>query len=295
MLISTLKNFTNFLSRRTLLAVIIVLVVGVLINILNSTSKKTSKAVPVFLCNSIHVDSIRGINSNIVLPVVYQNVPNLKSIHYKKRMQKFTDMMLPSILLARKKMLLERQNILELSAAVQNGLATEHDSISLEKIKKQFKSRTIDEVLKRLHPHPVSIILAQAAIESGWGTSRFCKEANNIYGIWSYNSKEKRIKASESRDGNNIYLRKYDSLFDSTYDYLITIARANAYRQFREARLHSDNPYRLIWYLSNYSEKRYEYVRTLRNVIEFNDLHKYDSYKLPKIDKNDPIWKDLID
>ena len=140
--------------------------------------------------------------------------------------------------------------------------------------------------MKRLHPHPTSIILAQAAIESGWATSRFCREANNIFGIWSYNSNEKRIKASEGREGQDIYLRKYDSLFESVYDYLETISRAGAYEEFREMRLYSSNPYRLIWYLSNYSELRYEYVRSLRNVIEFNDLHLYDNLQLVKVNEN---------
>lgn len=260
--------------------------------LLNQTKKTQTDSI--VICNSSCVDSIYEIKDSIVLPVLYQQVPDFREMHYKDRMEKFIYMMLPSVMLACEKMNVKRVRVLETYAAINQGIASESDSLFIKQLKKSYKTDNVDEVIKRLHPHPVSIILAQAAIESGWATSRFCREGNNIFGIWSYNSSEKRMKASESRGGNDIYLRRYDSLFESVYDYLETIARVNAYEQFREARLHSDNPYRLIWYLNNYSEKRYEYVHSLRNIIEFNDLHIYDHYQLAKIGKRDKIWNALL-
>ena len=62
----------------------------------------------------------------------------------------------------------------------------------------------------RLKTHPTSIVLAQAAIESGWGSSRFYKEANNVFGVWSYSENEPRIKAMEDREGKSVYVKKYD-------------------------------------------------------------------------------------
>ncbi len=131
--------------------------------------------------------------------------------------------------------------------------------------------------------------------QSGWATSRFCLEANNVFGIWSFDADEDRIKASATRGGRNVYLRKYDSVFESIYDYLETIARANAYEQFRKARVSRDDPFRLIWYLNNYSERRYEYVRSLRNMIEYNKLYKYDNFHLADIRKSDKNYKDLLE
>ena len=291
---STLKSFADFLTKRTLLAIIIVVCVGILVTLLQPEVEVEDHTVPIMVCNSSSVDSILPLNSPVVQPVIYEKVPDLKAMHYKDRMRKFIEMMLPSVLLAKEKMQMEQHRLLEINAAILQGIASEDDSLYLARFKKAFKTDKIEEVLKRMHPHPTSIILAQAAIESGWGTSRFCREANNIYGIWSYSYKEKRIRAGESRNGTDIYLRKYDSLFESIYDYLFTIAKANAYKQFREARLYSDNPYRLIWYLSNYSEMRYEYVRSLRNVIEFNDLHKYDEYTLAEMDSSDEVWLRLF-
>ncbi len=288
------QELTDFLSRRTLLAILIVFAIGMAINLILPSIKTKDRTVFIRVCNSTSVDSIVVVQDSVVMPVLYQMAPNLSDMDYKERMQKFIDMMLPSVLMAREKIIQQRYKVLEKNALVRSGKASAQDSLYLEEMKKMFKTKRVSDVIQRLHPHPVSIVLAQAAIESGWGTSRFFREANNIFGIWSYNSNEKRIKAGGSRGQTNVYLRKYDSLFESIYDYYLTIAKVSAYKEFREARLHTDNPYRLIWHLSRYSEKRYEYVRSLRNVIEFNDLHSYDDYTLAKINKNDKVWQRLL-
>ncbi len=272
----------------------LLMTIGIVIYI-NHTYAISGNKVHVVVCNSNQVDSIYAITDSVVLPVLYQHVPDLSQLHYKERMQKFIDMMLPSVLMASEKMNNKREKILAINAMVNKGVASISDSLYLQQIKVDYKTDDVNEIIKRLHPHQPSIIIAQAAVESGWATSRFCREGNNIFGIWSYNKAEKRMKASGSRGERNVYLRRYDSLFESVYDYLETIAHANAYREFREARLYSDNPYRLIWYLYNYSEKRYEYVHMLRNVMEFNDLHMYDSYRLAKIKRKDKVWQELLD
>ncbi len=294
MIKDTFQEFTDFLSRRTLLAILIVFAVAMAINLMQPNLKSKDRTVFIQVCNSASVDSIVAVQDSVVIPVLYQKAPNLADMDYKERMQKFIDMMIPSVLMAREKIIQQRYKVLEINARIRSGKASVQDSMYLDEMKKLFKTNRVSDVLQRLHPHPVSIVLAQAAIESGWGTSRFFREANNIFGIWSYNSNEKRIKAGGSRGDTNVYLRKYDSLFESIYDYYLTIAKANAYKEFREARLYSDNPYRLIWHLSRYSEMRYEYVRSLRNVIEFNDLHSYDDYTLAKISKKDKVWQRLL-
>ncbi len=283
------------MSKFKIAVILSVFVTGLVLLFVFDVFTEQTKGVSIIVSNTSSVDSIYTPDSNVVLPVIYTHVPDLRDMHYKERMHKFIDMMLPSVLLASEKMHLKRENILEINSAVKSGVASKGDSIYLNEIKSEYKTDNIDEIIQRLHPHPISIILAQAAIESGWATSRFCREGNNVFGIWSYNSNEKRLKANNDRKGTSVYLRKYDSLFESIYDYLETIARANAYKQFREVRLYSDNPFRLIWYLSNYSEKRYEYVHSLRNVIEFNDLQKYDTYQLAEINKNDKVWLQLLE
>ncbi len=75
--------------------------------------------------------------------------------------------------------------------------------------------------------HPVSIVLAQAAIESAWGESRFFKKGNNIFGMWSYNRKEPRMRARETRNGKPVYLKKYRSLSDAIDDYFVTMVEVH--------------------------------------------------------------------
>ncbi|TLX71958.1 hypothetical protein E9993_19290 [Labilibacter sediminis] len=292
---NVLKDLFRFVTRYRFFIMLLLIITGSVIYYFNQPVIKVVKGVNIKVCKSEAVDSIWDINDSLVSPVMYQKVPDLRDLHYKERMVKFVDLMLPSVLLAKEKMENKRKKLVHLQYEMENGSGQNVDSIYIEGVLKEYKTDDIREVIKRLHPHPTSIVLAQAAIESGWCTSRFCREANNIFGIWSYNSNEKRIRASESRNGNSVYLRKYDSLFESIYDYLNTIAKVHAYKEFREIRQSSRNPYRLIWYLSNYSEKRYEYVRTLRNVIEFNDLAKYDGYSLAKIKPDDPVWESIIE
>ena len=292
---SSFQGLLRSIMRNKFWMMILLVIIGFIIFYFNQHVRKVPKGVNITICKSEIVDSILVIQDSLVIPVLYQNVPDLRDMHYKERMIKFVDLMLPSVLLAKEKMAIRRKRIVEINAKIELGTGLLSDSTFISDVLKEYKTDDINNVIKRMHPHPTSIVLAQAAIESGWCTSRFCREANNIFGIWSYNSKEKRIRASETREGNNVYLRKYDSLFESIYDYLNTIAKVHAYKEFREVRLTSDNPYRLIWYLSNYSEKRYEYVRTLRNVIEFNDLAKYDSYTLAKINKKDHVWKSVLE
>lgn len=241
----------------------------------------------------VNTDSILIQNDSIVLPVVYRGNPDMRTVKGKERKERFLHMMLPSILIAQRKLEQERERIVKIERRLNAGQIQAEDSLRIDSLLTYYKCQDLNQVINNLHFHPVSIVLAQAAIESGWGTSRFFLEANNVFGIWSYNKTEDRIQAFETRGENSIYLRKYDNLYGSVYDYLITVARAPAYRQLREVRLESDDPYELIQYLVNYSELREEYVKILHNVIRQNDLTKFDHYQLVNIDENDPIWKSL--
>jgi len=289
------SELKKVLSRQKYIPIVGIIIAIFILYLINHNTKKPISGVHIVVNNCTSIDSIVDIKSEVVQPILYSSIPDLRTVHYKKRTQMFIDMMLPSILMASKKMDLKRERVLKINAAINSGVVTERDSLYLDSLKAFYKTNDVNDIIKRLVPNPVSIVLAQAAIESGWATSRFCREGNNIFGIWSYNSSEKRIKAGKARGDVDIYVRKYDSIFESVYDYLETIAKASAYEQFREVRLYSDNPYRLIWYLNNYSEKRFEYVQNLRNMIEFNDLHNYDNYTLAKIKKNDKIWRSLLD
>lgn len=272
------------------IAVVVLIVIWLLVHLLGKPSGHPVRIVEINSADSIvmHTDSL-------VMPVLYSKVPDLSKLEIKERKERFIHLMLPAILLAQEKMAAERLEMEKIIDKKENGSLAAEDSVLLNDYMEKYNSNNARDLLERMQPHPMSITLAQAAIESGWGTSRFFREANNIYGVWSYNSNEKRIKAGGSRGDKSIFLRRYDTLFQSVYDYLLVIGRANAYKDFRDIRMESRNAYRLIWFLSNYSERRLGYVVDLRQMIEFNDLTRYDHYRLVEINTQDENWKKLLE
>ncbi len=248
---------------------------------------------PVIKRELVTADSIMVLEDSLILPILYHGNPDLRQVKGTDRKVHFVQMMLPSIMLAQKKIDNERLQIEALNGRLKEEKLSHSDSVKVDSVLTYYKAKTLDQAIKCLHPQPISVILAQAALESGWGTSRFFIEANNVFGIWSYNPEEERIAAGKNRGEKTIYLRKYDNLYGSVYDYLKTVARVPAYKKLRKARLESSDPYKLIQYLTNYSELRQVYFDILGSVIRHNDLTKYYHYKLVDVDENDPFWQSL--
>lgn len=213
-----------------------------------------------------------------IKPINYTNTISLNKLEISEKKQKFFHMILPAILISKEKLKLKRERVLSLRSTPKE-MWTKKDKKFLTDLYKKYKTEDINKLVSRLKTHPVSIILAQAAIESGWGESRFFKKANNIFGMWSVNKNEPRIRALKTRNGKAIYLKKYASLSDSIDDYFVLIGRG-AYKSFRKKRNITDNPLILVQYLINYCELREKYTRKLRNFIVHNKLRKFDKYKI---------------
>jgi len=234
--------------------------------------------------NSINRIELTGNSTCDIIPIshkveayVYRTAIDLSNVDIQKKKQDFINLMLPSILIAKfeiEKIRLQVEYLMNKSAAL-----TVLEQNYIAKLQKSYKCKTNSKLLSRLQTHPTSIVIAQAAIESGWGTSRFYCEANNIFGVWSYSKTEPRIRASEDRDGTVVYVRKYDSLPESFASYFKTLARG-PYSEFRNAREKTNDVYELIPHLKVYSELREEYVRRLKQVIKYNRLVQYDEYTL---------------
>lgn len=146
----------------------------------------------------------------------------------------------------------------------------------IEKLMKSYYVKSPQDLLKRLKPHPKSVALAQAAVESAWATSRFTKVANNLFGIWSFNKDEPRVAASKKRGNKTIYVKKYADVEDSIRDYYKVLATGKAFAEFRDVKMKCDNPYELVKKLDNYSEKGAEYGERLAAVIRHNCFYKLD-------------------
>lgn len=165
--------------------------------------------------------------------------------------------------------------------AVQRDIQNNQNHQYIEELKEFYEVETNEDLLKALKPHPISITLAQGAIESAWLTSRFTKLANNIFGVWSFRSNEPRIEASGTRGEKKIYLKKYKNLKAAVYDYYKNIGKNWAYEEFRKQRLLTDDPYVLVDHLKTYSEKREVYTQTLKKMIKFNQFDQYDIKSIP--------------
>lgn len=217
------------------------------------------------------------IDTPLVKPIIYTKSVKLDKVSIAQKKKTFIDMMLPSILIAKYHLEKDKQHLLEL---LKKDKLTISDRLWLTKKRQIFKAKSNDELYDKMETHPTSIIIAQAIIESGWGTSKFFKKANNVFGIWSFNVNDKRIPASEKRGKKTVYLKKYNSLEESIRDYFLTLSTKEAYKEFREKRLETQDPFELIKYLGNYSELRDEYINNLKNTIQKNKLLAYDSYHL---------------
>lgn len=224
---------------------------------------------------------IKAVEDSLVTPILYRDVKLLNTLDVKKRKRKFIAVLLPAILIYRHQLSQDMDRVEILQKNLRYGLAwSPQDSLFIELAFAAYKTKNFDELLYRMHPPPISIVLAQAALESGWGSSRFFKEANNVFGIWSFSKDDSRILANESRDGKQIFLKKYDNFLGSIEDYHLLLARSNTYSDFRDCIHRQNNVFELIWYLRMYSERRDQYVVMLRNVIVSNNLTSYDNYQL---------------
>jgi len=150
--------------------------------------------------------------------------------------------------------------------------------LSLAK-KYDIKSTLSEKTFKaRVAPVPTSLALVQSAIETGWGTSRFFKEANNAFGQWTY-SKTNGIVPSQRDEDKNHKIRAFDSVQESVHAYMLNLNRNDAYSGFRDLRVILGSEFNGITASSkmlNYSQRREKYVELLREMLIDNKLLKYD-------------------
>lgn len=212
-----------------------------------------------------------------VKPIIYTKSIPLSKLSIQNKKQSFIDMIVPSILIVKRRICQDRERVI---ALINQGELSKEERVWLTKKRHIFKAKDNNELYKKMGTHPTSIVVAQAIIESGWGTSRFFEQANNLFGVWSFTEHEERMEANESRGEQRVYLRKYTSIEQSINDYFILLSTQEAYQAFRDKRLRSQNPFELIQELDKYSELGDVYIRNLKETIEKNGLELYDSYHL---------------
>ena len=222
----------------------------------------------------------RGRTEIQVDPVYLRTLPDLENLSITERKKRFIAVMLPLVLRSNQE--LEYRRSLVLKAVSENDLA------KLKQWGQLYGYNPINaslqdyerELLNRVAPVPVSIAIAQAAVESGWGTSRFAIHGNALMGQWAWDPAA-GIKPKEARYQDQV-IRAFASLFDSVRAYMHNLNTHNAYEGFRKIRngrtesLDAGDVNRLVGQLAPYSEGGGTYTVTLKGVIRSNDLVFYD-------------------
>lgn len=140
-------------------------------------------------------------------------------------------------------------------------------------------------LLERIDEIPLGLALAQAAKESGWGTSRFAQEARNLFGVWTWDAKNGLIPAGR-QPGQRHLVRVFPNLQAAVRNYLHTLNTGAAYTPLRRLRAQMRaageplQPLVLAAGLERYSERRAAYVREVRWMIRINGLEQLDSLPL---------------
>jgi Bax protein len=157
------------------------------------------------------------------------------------------------------------------------------DDVSfIQQLSRNYRVMTAEGLLARVDAVPTSIILAQGALESSWGSSRFTREGNSIFGMWTWNTKG--MIPAKRDEGKTHKVKAYENILDSVRAYHLTLNRFSPYDQFRQLRRQTDDPLILADGLTSYSERGEDYVEEIKNVILSNDLLKYDTYRLSDLD-----------
>ncbi len=153
----------------------------------------------------------------------------------------------------------------------------------LRKKLREYKVKNSDmkELVKKMDIIPVSIALAQAAKESGWGTSRFALEGNAIFGQWTWNGKG--IKPLDTSKDEKHTILKFPILRASVKAYITNLNTHNGYKNFRQKRSklrkvkNQLKGLDLIHELDNYAQTGKKYTKILEKIIKQNSLYDFES------------------
>jgi Bax protein len=139
---------------------------------------------------------------------------------------------------------------------------------------RKYQTKHAHELVGRVDLIPLSMIMAQAAIESSWATSRFAREGNNLFGIWTWG--ERGMVPESREEGEKHKVAAYDSILDSVRAYILILNRLPAYSKLRLIRRHTMNPLKLADGLLYYSQRRDSYVWEIKDLIKHNELRQYE-------------------
>ncbi len=251
--------------------------------ILPDLNLKTETVIQLFKDVDYDLRTVR--NEKLVKPIYFTQFPrdldNLKSVQLKK--ETFLKIVLPLVVAENEKILDDREKLKNL---IDKKFTTDAEKQWLRQKLLEYKVKKSDlkELMIKMDMIPVSIALAQAAKESGWGTSRFALEGNAIFGQWTWDGQG---IAPLQRDGDkNHKILKFPILRASVKAYKNNLNTHKSYSKFREKRQQLRNKNKNITGLAltdtlkNYAQTGSEYTRILNQIITQNRLSDFELVKL---------------
>ncbi len=202
----------------------------------------------------------------------------ISNIDQKKRL--FIQTLKPIILSENQRLRELRTYIQEIILLSNNDLPNAFKA-KIQQLLKHYKitrsnktdAEAIDELLDRMDIIPYKLVLAQAAMESGWGTSRFTIEGNSLFGQWTWD-KNQGIKPSARDEGATHRVKHFASIQLSVRDYLLNLNTNEAYQELRTMRriLREKNQtydaLQLATGLIRYSQRKEEYVKEIQQMLK---------------------------
>jgi len=249
----------------------------------NTISLNAETTLNLFEDLNYDLKSIR--NGQKVKPIYLTKLPkDLKTLgDTKKKRELFIKIILPLILDENEKITGDRQKLFKILG---KNFNTVGERVWLKRRFKEYKIEDQDlaKLKMRMDIIPVSIAIAQAANESGWGTSRFALEGNALFGQWTWSKKGISPKNKDPDQSHKIL--QFQILKASVRAYKNNLNTHNAYKEFREVRaqLRQENK-RIIGldltkYIKNYAAIGEKYVAIIDGIIEKNSLTDFDKANL---------------
>jgi len=220
-----------------------------------------------------------------VKPIRLSLLPNeMKSIENSgKRKNLFIKIILPLVLEENNRIIIDRKKLF----TILNKNKNSKDEIKwLNQKFKQYGvvNKDLATLKVRMDIIPVSLAIAQAAKETGWGTSRFAIEGNALFGQWTWSGEG--IKPAGADTNATYKVMKFNVLKASVRAYQRNLNTHSSYKKFRfiRAQLRDDNKkldsLKLAEYLDNYAQTGTEYTKVLKQIIQQNQLKDFDEVKL---------------
>lgn len=216
--------------------------------------------------------------------------PNFASIRdVKTKKETFFQYLLPAIEAENQRMLNAQARLNNLQKALKQGdkiSATDtqqlQDWAELYRIKTTLEpAEIIAGLLPRMDAIPASMVLAQGAMESAWGTSRFARLANNYFGQWCF-SKGCGLVPSQRNAGADHEVAKFAHVDGAVTSYFENINRHRAYQRvrderaaLRQAQLPLDS-LKMVRGLDKYSARGHAYIEELQSMIRYNKIKRFD-------------------